>query len=415
MDRWRTRVNRASVTKSRRRRPASSPTAQVHLLQFSIVASALVAVVVGFGGTLAVIVQAAEHLGATPGQASSWVAASCLGIGATSVLLSVRYRMPIVTAWSLAGAVLIASAPPGIGMNAAVGAFIAAAVLTLLAGAVPALGQAIARLPPPIAGAMLAGLMLRFVLGMFQAAQASPALVLPLIGVFLVARLAHAASAPLVVIAAGVPLAAALGLPMPLPNRLELSSLALMPPAISLSALVGLGVPLFLVTMATQQISGGAVLRMSGYVPPMRGALLSTGLASLMLAPFGGYSTNLSSITAAICTGPDAHPDPAKRWMTGPIYGVLYLVLAAFGASLVTLFGSLPPALVATVAGTALLGPLTGSLAAAMSREHERLAAVLAFAVTASGVTLAGVGSAFWGLVAGLLALGLDRLWRLRI
>jgi benzoate membrane transport protein len=203
-----------------------------------------------------------------------------------------------------------------------------------------------------------------------------------------------------------------LGLPMPLPGRLELSSLVLMPPAFSLPALIGLGLPLFLVTMATQQISGAAVLRVSGYVPPMRGALLSTGLASLLTAPFGGYSTNLSSVTAAICTGADTHPDPAKRWLVGPIYGLLYVILAMFGASMVTLFGNLPPALVATVAGTALLGPLMGSLATAMSREHERFAAVLAFAVTVSGVTLAGVGSAFWGLCAGLLALGLDRIWR---
>ncbi len=384
-------------------------------MRFSIVASALVAVVVGFGGTLAVIVHAARHLGATSGQTSSWVAALCLAIGATSVFLSVRYRMPIVTAWSLAGAVLIASAPPGITMNEAIGAFMASAVLTLLAGAVPALGQAIARLPASIAGAMLAGLVLRFVLALFQATEASPTLVVPLIGIFLVARLLHAASAPLVVIAAGVPLAATLGMPMPLPDRLELSSLVLMPPAFSVSALVGLGLPLFLVTMATQQISGAAVLRVSGYVPPMRGALLSTGFASLLTAPFGGYSNNLSSITAAICTGPDTHPDPAKRWMVGPIYGLLYFVLAAFGASLVTLFSSLPLALIATVAGTALVGPLTGSLATAMSREHERFAATLAFAVTASGVTLVGVGSAFWGLGAGLLALGLDRLWRVRV
>jgi len=383
-------------------------------LRFSIVASALVAVLVGFGGTLAVIVQAAAHLGATLGQTSSWVAALCLAIGATSIFLSVRYRMPIVTAWSLAGAVLIASVPPGITMNEAIGAFVASALLTLLAGAVPALGGAIARLPAPVAGAMLAGLVLRFVLLMFRAAEASPALVVPLIAVFLVTRMLHAASAPLVVIAAGVPLAAALGLPMPLPDRLELSSLVLMPPAFSVPALVGLGLPLFLVTMATQQISGAAVLRVSGYVPPMQSALLSTGLASLLTAPFGGYSNNLSSITAAICTGPDTHPDPAKRWMAGPIYGLLYFILAAFGASLVQLFGNLPPALIATVAGTALLGPLMGSLATAMSREHERFAAVLAFAVTASGITLAGVGSAFWGLAAGLLALGLDRIWRVR-
>lgn len=382
-------------------------------VRFSIVASALVAVLVGFGGTLAVIVQAARHLGATPAQASSWVATLCLGIAATSIGLSIRYRMPIVTAWSLAGAVLIGAAPPGMGLAEGTGAFLFAAVLMLITGAVPAVQAAIGRLPASIAGAMLAGLLLRYVLALFQAAQVVPALVLPLLAVFLLWRLWHPSSAPLAVIAVGVPLAGWLGLPMPAHTGFSLSVPMLMPIGWSLSALLGLGLPLFLVTMATQQISGAAVLRVSGYVPPMRGALLSSGFVSFVLAPFGGYSVNLSSVTAALCTGPDAHPDPAKRWLTGPIYGTLYLVLALFGASLVSVFGALPPALVTTVAGTALLGPLTGSLATALARDTERFAAMLAFGVTASGVTLAGVGSAFWGLVAGLLALGLERLRRL--
>lgn len=377
-------------------------------MRFSVVAAALVAVLVGFGGTLAVIVQAAGHLGATPGQTASWVAALCLAIAGTSIFLSLRYRMPVVTAWSLAGAVLIGAAPPGIGLAAATGAFLASAVLTILAGLVPALGGAIARLPPSIAGAMLAGVLLRYVLGLFQAAQGSPGLVLPLIAVFMVARLVHAASAPLAVIAAGVPLALLLGLPLPLPAGLELSVLVPVVPEFSPSAIIGLGVPLFLVTMATQQIAGGAVLRLAGYVPPMRGALVATGLATALAAPFGGYSANLSSITAALCTGPDAHPDPARRWMTGPVYGLLYLLLAACGASFTQFFSGLPPALIATVAGAALLGPLMGALAAAMAHEGQRFAAVMAFGVTASGMTLLGIGAAFWGLVAGLLALGLQ-------
>ena len=214
------------------------------------------------------------------------------------------------------------------------------------------------------------------------------------------------------VIVVGVPLAVARGLPLPLPGRLELSVLVPVMPHFVPAAIIGLGLPLFLVTMATQQIAGAVVLRTAGYVPPVRGALLATGVASLVAAPFGGYSANLSSITAALCTGPDAHPDPAKRWLTGPVYGLLYLVLAACGASFVQVFTGLPPTLTATVAGTALLGPLMGALAAAMAREQERFAAVLAFGVTASGMALGGVGSAFWGLVAGLLALGLERLVR---
>jgi len=376
-------------------------------LQFSVIASALVATVVGFGSTLAIIVEATKHLGATPGQTSSWVTALCIGIALTSIYLSLRYRMPIVTAWSLAGAVLIVSAPPGTSMNEAVGAFVLGALLTILAGAVPAVGNAIARLPASIAGGMLAGLLLRFALGVFTAAQAAPGLVLPLLLIFLLARLLHPASAPLAVIAAAVPLALLEGYALPWPT-VGWSTLEWIPPAFSLPALAGLGMPLFLVTMATQQISGAAVLRTSGYVPPVREALLITGLATLVLTPFGGYSVNLSSITAAICTGPDTHPDPAKRWIAGLFYGLFYIVVAASGASLATALGALPPVLVATVAGAALLGPLTGALASALHRETERFAAALAFVVTASGITLGGIGAAFWGLVAGLLVMGLD-------
>jgi benzoate membrane transport protein len=376
-------------------------------LQFSVIASALVAAVVGFGGTLAIIVEATRRLDATPAQTSSWVAALCLGMAVTSACLSLRYRMPIVTAWSLAGAVLIAAAPPGTSMNEAVGAFMLAAALTVLAGVVPALGDAIARLPTSVAGGMLAGLLLRFALGLFQAAQTAPTLVLPLLGVFLLARLLHPASAPLVVIAAAVPIAWAEGYALPAPSA-SLSTLAWMPPAFSTSALAGLGIPLFLVTMATQQISGAAVLRTCGYTPPVRVALVTTGLTTLVLAPLGAYSVNLSSVTAAICTGPDAHPDPAKRWLTGPVYAVCYLIFALFGASLATALGALPPVLIATVAGAALLGPLTGALTSALHRERERFAAVLAFVVTASGMTLTGIGAAFWGLVAGVLALWME-------
>ena len=380
-------------------------------MRFSVIASALVAAVVGFGGTLAIVVEASRHVGATPAQTSSWVAVLCLGMAFTSIFLSVRYRMPIVTAWSLAGAVLIASAPQGIGMSDAVGAFLLSAVLMVLAGAVPVLGNLIARLPPTVAGGMLAGLLLHFVFAGFAAAQTAPALVLPLLGVFLLARLVHAASAPLVVIAASVPLALLEGYALPAPSA-ALSTLTWITPTLSVPALAGLGVPLFLVTMATQQISGAAVLRTSGYVPPMRAALVVTGLTSFASALFGGYSVNLSSVTASICTGPDAHPDPAKRWLTGPVYGLSYLVFAIFGASLTTAVIGLPPVLIAVVAGTALLGPLTGALASALQRESERFAAVLAFGVTASGVTLIGIGAAFWGLLAGLLALWLERVSR---
>ncbi len=382
-------------------------------MRFSVIASGVVAALVGFGGTLALVVEATRHLRATPAQTSSWVASLCLGMAVTSVLLSALYRMPLLTAWSLAGVVLIAVAPAGIGMSDAIGAFLFSGLLMVLAGAIPVLGRAIAQLPASIAGGMLAGLLLHFSIGAFQAAQEAPGLILPLFAVFLIARLLHAASAPLVVIAAAVPLALLEGYTLPIPDA-SISTLTWIPPSLSVPALVGLGVPLFLVTMATQQISGAAVLRTSGYTPPMGAVLITTGAATLLTAPFGGYSINLSSVTASICTGPDAHPDPAKRWLTGPVYGLSYLIFAIFGASLATALRGLPPTLIAVVAGTALLSPLSSALASALQHERERFAAVIAFTVTASGITLAGVGAAFWGLLAGLLALGLERRFSLR-
>lgn len=380
-------------------------------MRFSIIASAIVAALVGFGSTLAIIVEATRHLGATPAQTSSWVAALCLGMAASSTLLSLRYRMPIVTAWSLAGALLIIAAPSGTSMGHAVGAFMFAALLTILAGVVPALGAAIGRLPASIAGGMLAGLLLRFALGLFTGAQTAPSLVLPLVGVFLLARLIHPASAALVVIVLALPLAWLEGYALPGLSA-SLPDLVWMPPEFSLATLISLGVPLFLVTMATQQISGIAVLRSYGYGPPVSACFVVTGLMTLVLAPFGGFSINLSSVTASICTGPDTHPDPAKRYLTGPAFALCYLILALGGAALTTAIIALPPIVVAAVAGIALLGPLAGALATAMYREQERFAAVLAFIVTASNLTLLGIGGAFWGLIAGVAALGLERLAR---
>jgi benzoate membrane transport protein len=380
-------------------------------MRFSVVAAALVAVLVGFGGTLAIIVAAARNLGAGPAEVASWVGALCLGIGISSLVLSWRTRVPVVTAWSLAGAVLIAGLPPGPSMAQAVGAFLLSGLLMLLAGLVPALGAAVSRLPAPVGAAMLAGLLLRFVLALFQSAQVEPLLVLPLLALFLAARAVHAASAPLIVLLAGLPLAALLGHAMP-PLAFGLALPVWTTPEFAPAAMLGLGLPLFLVTMATQQIPGAAVLRVAGYASPTRLALGITGGLTLLLAPFGGYSVNLSSITAAICTGPDAHPDPGQRWKTGPIYGACYLVLALFGAGFATMLAGLPPILVGVVAGTALLGPLTNALSAAISVADQRFAAITAFTVTASGLSALGLGSAFWGLLAGVVVLGAERLTR---
>ncbi|MFG1276123.1 benzoate/H(+) symporter BenE family transporter [Xanthobacter autotrophicus] len=380
-------------------------------MRVSVIVSAFVAALVGFGGTLALILAAAAAVGASPAEASSWVAAICLAIAATSAFLSMRYRMPIIAAWSTPGAALIAGFGSGIGMASATGAFLVAGLLMVLCAAIKPLGALVARIPVAVAAAMLAGVLVRFVMALAEHAAASPALVLPVIAVFfIIRRLSPNWAVPAALVAGG---AAAILLgrvgPMPAP---ELSALVWTTPRFDPSVLVGLGVPLFLVTMASQNLPGFAVLRASGYVPPVRPILAVTGLASMVTAPFGAHATNLAAITAALCTGPETHPDPRQRWRAGPAYAGFYVLLAAAGASLVGVFAALPPALIATIAGLALLSPLTGALTAALHEDRHRLAAVATFATTASGVTALGLGAPVWGLAAGLAIIGLDHLRR---
>ena len=381
-------------------------------MRLSVVVSAVVAALVGFGGTLAIVVAAARAVGASPAQTSSWVAALCLAMAATSGFLSVRHRMPVITAWSTPGAALIA-ATSGIGLPEAVGAFLFAAALVLLTAAFRPVGALIHRLPAGVASGMLGGVLLRFVVAPFESAAALPELVLPLLALFLAVRLVNPSVAVLAVLVAGLALAWGLGLTEAVPAGLALSRLEVTAPAFDPAVLLGLGLPLYLVTMASQNLPGFAVLRAAGYEPPARSILAVTGLASLATAPLGAHTSNLAAITAAICTGPDTHPDPARRWLAGPIYGLCYLGLAAFGSSLVELVAAMPPALIATVAGAALAMPFAGALAAAMADPDQRFAAALTFAVTASGIAAFGIGAPFWGLVAGLAVLGLDRLRRL--
>lgn len=377
----------------------------------SVVVSAVVAALVGFGGTLAIVVAAARAVGADTAQTSSWVAALCLATAATSAFLSLRHRIPIITAWSTPGAALIASST-GIDLEAAVGAFLVSGVLVVLTAALRPIGVLVARIPATIAAAMLAGVLIRFVVALFEGAGTAPGLVLPLVGLFLVLRLVSSPAAVLIVLFAGVLLALALGLVGPLPEAGGISTPVFVVPNLEFSALVGLALPLFLVTMASQNLPGFAVLRAAGYSAPTRSILAVTGLASVLTAPFGAHASNLAAITASICTGPDAHPESEKRWLTGPVYALCYVGLAIFGASLVALLSALPPELITTVAGIALIGPLVGALGSALSIDKERFAAVLTLVVSASGLAFLGVGSAFWGLVAGLAALGLDAAYR---
>jgi benzoate membrane transport protein len=255
---------------------------------------------------------------------------------------------------------------------------------------------------------MLAGIVVTFATEAAKTVPLDPWLIVPLIAAFFVLRLINPAISVLAVLIGGGAAAFLTGRVGGLPTP-EISTLTWIWPEFSAGAVVGLAVPLYLVTMASQNLSGLAVLRASGYEPDPAPLIGVTGLFSVLTAPFGASTTNLAAISAAICTGPDVHPDPAKRWKTGPFYALAYLIFALFGASLVAIFAVLPQSLIALVAGLALLGPLTNALSIALQKENERMAATVTFAVTASGLVLFGIGSAFWGLVAGLAVLALDR------
>ena len=377
-------------------------------MRISVIASAAVAAFVGFGGTLALIIAAATALGATQAETASWVTAISLALAVSSGYLSWRYRIPIITAWSTPGLALI-GASIGFTMQEAVGAFIVTAVAIIITGLIKPVAQFVERIPASIASGMLAGVLSSFVINAAKTLSLDPLLVLPLIALFLIIRMFNPAMAVISVLIGGVIFALLLGRADNLPAP-ELSTLTMIIPEFSLSAMIGLALPLYLVTMASQNLPGFAVLRAAGYEPPTAACLQVTGLVSLISAPFGAHTSNMAAISAAICTGHDAHPDPKQRWLTGPFYALCYLVFAIFGASLVAIFAVLPPALIMLIAGLGLIGPFINALALALNKQDERFAAIITFAVTASGITILGIGSAFWALIAGLIVAGMDHL-----
>ena len=377
-------------------------------MRISIPVSAFVAAIVGFGGTLAIVIAAAKAVGATQIETASWVTAICLAMAAESLWLSWRTKMPVITAWSTPGVALIA-ASSGFSMPEAVGAFIVTAVLLIATGLFGPLTRLIARIPSSVASGMLAGIVVTFAINAAKAVPTDPWLILPLIVAFFVIRLFNPALSVLAVLIGGGAAAFLTGRVGGLPTP-ELSTLTLVAPSFTAASIIGLALPLYLVTMASQNLSGLAVLHAAGYHPEPGPLIGVTGLFSLLSAPFGASTTNLAAISAAICTGPDVDPDPAQRWKTGPFYALAYLVFALFGASLVALFAVLPQSLIVLVAGLALMAPLANALSIALKDEAERMPATVTFAVTASGMTLFGVGAAFWGLIAGLAVLFLEKL-----
>lgn len=380
-------------------------------MRASVFSAALVAALVGYGSTIALVLAAAAAVGATPAQTASWVLAVCLAKALGTAFLSTWHRVPVVLAWSTPGAALIA-ASTGFTMAEAVGAFLLAALLIAATGLVKPLGALVARIPDGIAGAMLAGVLLPFCLKGAGAAQTAPTLVLPMVALFLLVRLKNPALAVLAALTAGLVLAFATGAAVwPSLPPIPPTPLFVMP-AFHLPALIGLGLPLYLVTMASQNLPGFATMRAAGFVPPVRAALGVTGGISAVAALFGAHTVNMAAITAAICMGDDVHPDRSQRWKVGLAYALVWIVLGLTGPVILALLGALPPALMTALVALALLGPLMGALSGAYAQPEQRFAATITLSVAASGVAIAGVGAAFWGLLAGLLVWGMERLVR---
>lgn len=375
----------------------------------SALAAGFVTVLVGFTSSAVVVLQAAHALGASPAQVASWMWALGLGMGVTCIALSLRYRMPVLTAWSTPGAAMLISSTGGGSLEEATGGFVVSALLLTAAGFSGLFERVMDRIPTAIASGMLAGVLLRFGLQLFSGMQTQLALVLTMVLAYLVARRLAPRYAVMVALVAGAGVAGALGLLRFEGVHLELARPEWVRPRFTVAGLVGIAVPLALVTMASQNAPGVAVMRGAGFALPLSPVLGWTGVANVLLAPFGAFALNLAAITAAICSGREAHEDPARRYVAAVAAGVFYLAVGLVGATVGALFAAFPAELVLALAGLALLGPIGAGLAGAMAQERDREAALVTFLVAASGLTLLGIGSAFWGLVAGTLTWALLR------
>lgn len=373
------------------------------------VLAGVVTAVVGFMGAFAVVLAGLRAVGASEAQAASGLLAVSAGMGVATVALSVRTRTPVLIAWSTPGAaLLISTGPPDGGWPAAIGAFVICGVLLAIAGLSRPLARLIAAIPSPIASAMLAGVLLTVCLAPAQAVAESPAQALPVVAAWLVLwRFAPRWAVPGALLAlAGVMVVEG----APLEGRLG-PTVDVTAPVFELSAVVGLALPLFLVTMASQNVTGMAVLQSFGYRPDLKPILLTTGAGTALIAPIGGHAINLAAITQALAAGPDAGPDRSRRWIAAATAGVAVVALGLGSGLAAAVAGAAPPGLIEAVAGLALLGALTASLGVALADTPDRDAAVITLVVAASAMSIAGISAPFWGLVAGLGVRALQR-WR---
>ena len=371
----------------------------------SAVVAGFIAMMTGYTSSLVLMFQAGQAAGLSSGQISSWIWSLSIGMAVCSIGLSLRYRTPITIAWSTPGAALLITSLGGVRYDEAIGAYITCAVLVIICGMTGSFERLVKRIPASLAAALLAGILFKIGSEIFVAAQHRTGLVIGMFATYLIVKRLTPRYAVLAALVIGTLLSSLLGLLDFSGFALEVAVPVWTTPSFSLAATISIGIPLFVVAMTSQNMPGIAVLRADGYTVPASPLITTTGVASLLLAPFGSHGINLAAISAAICTGPHAHEDPKKRYTAAMWCGIFYGIAGIFGATLAALFASLPKELVLSIAALALFGSIINGLTIAMSETKEREAALVTFMVTASGMTLFSVGSAFWGIVAGVLTL----------
>jgi benzoate membrane transport protein len=371
----------------------------------SAIVAGFIAMMTGVTSSLVLMFQAGQAAGLTSAQISSWIWALFMGMAVCSIGLSLRYRSPITVAWSTPGAALLITSLGGVAYPEAIGAFITCAVLVIICGVTGSFERLVKRLPTSLAAALLAGILFKIGSEIFVAAQHRTGLVLGMFFTYLIVKRYSPRYAVLVTLLVGVALSAMLGLLNFSGFALEVAMPVWTTPSFSVAATVSIGIPLFVVAMTSQNMPGVAVLRADGYQVPASPLITATGVISLITAPFGAHGINLAAISAAICTGPHAHEDHNKRYTAAIWCGIFYAIAGVFGATLAALFAAFPKELVLSIAALALFGSIINGLTVAMNEPKEREAALITFMVTASGLTLFSIGSAFWGIVAGVLTL----------
>ncbi len=374
-------------------------------IKLSHISAGFIAVLVGYTSSVAIILQAANALNANQDQLNSWMLVLGCGMGLTSIILSSAYKMPVITAWSTPGAALLATSLMGVSMEQAVAGFILTGLLILACGLTGWFAMIQRFIPNSIANAMLAGILFQVCSATFQALQQEFSLVLLMLLSYLFAKPVLKNYTIAIVFLIGILFSWQQGLFIDQPIELALAKPVWISPDFTLSAFISISIPLFIVTMTSQNVPGIATLQAAGYNPPVSPSLIVTGLTTALLGAMGGFSYNLAAITAAICCTEEVDSNKNTRYIAGIATGIFYLIIGLFGATVVSLFLVAPKALLITIAGLALLNTLANSLNAALSAEQDREAALLTLLITVSGVSFFSIGSPFWGLLLGMIFL----------